>query len=65
LAALFAAALSGPTAVEAGTIVGLVDGNSLVMIDAASRKVTGKVHIKGAFDRIVGIDVRPASTART
>ncbi len=44
-AALFAVASFSPTALQAGTIVGLVDGNSLVMIDAASRKVTGKVHL--------------------
>ena len=59
-AALFAAAVFCPLAADAGTIVGLVDGNSLVMIDAADRKVTGKVHIKGGFDKILGIDRRPA-----
>ncbi len=60
IAAFVAAALLSPIAVQAGTLVGLVDGNSLVMIDAANRKVTGKVHIKGGFDKILGIDRRPA-----
>jgi hypothetical protein len=60
VAALFAAALFSPIATSAGTIVGLVDGNSLVMIDPANRKVTGKVHIKGGFNKILGIDRRPA-----
>jgi Domain of unknown function (DUF4394) len=60
IAALFAAAFLNPVLAQAGTLVGLVDGNSLVMIDAASRKVTEKVHIKGGFDKILGIDARPA-----
>ena len=30
------------------------------MIDTANRKVTGTVHIKGGFDKILGIDRRPA-----
>jgi hypothetical protein len=60
LAALFAVALFSPTALQAGTMVGLLDGNSLVMIDTASRRVTGKVHLKGGFDKILGIDMRPA-----
>src|SRR5262245_43322762 len=44
---------------EAGSIIGLVDGKSLVTIDPASRKVTAKQDIKGASN-IIGIDVRPA-----
>ena len=59
-AALIAAAGLGPTAVHAGSLVGLVDGHSLVMIDTANPKVTGRVHIKGGFDKILGIDRRPA-----
>jgi len=44
---------------EAGWIIGLVDGKSIVTIDPASRKVTAKANIKGAGP-ITGIDVRPA-----
>jgi hypothetical protein len=57
---LFAAAVSvfGAGYAQAGTIIGLVDGNSLAMIEAASRKVTSKVDIKGAGP-LLGIDVRP------
>ena len=43
----------------AATIVGLVDGKTLVWVDPTSKKVTGKADIKGAAS-IVGIDVRPA-----
>jgi hypothetical protein len=43
----------------AATIVGLVDGKTLVWVDPATKKVTGKADIKGAA-AIVGIDVRPA-----
>ncbi|MEA2944789.1 MAG: hypothetical protein QOI40_119 [Alphaproteobacteria bacterium] len=43
----------------AATIVGLVDGKTLVWVDPATKKVTGKADIKGAAS-IVGIDVRPA-----
>jgi hypothetical protein len=43
----------------AGTIVGLVDGKTLVTIDPATRKVTAKMTISGA-GTILGIDVRPA-----
>ena len=59
-AMLFAAAVSvfGVGYAQAGTIIGLVDGNSLAMIDAASRKVTSTVDIKGAGP-LLGIDVRP------
>jgi hypothetical protein len=44
---------------QAGTIVGLVDGKTLVWVDPATKKVTGKADIKGAAS-IVGIDVRPS-----
>src|SRR5258708_2311819 len=47
------------TASYAATIVGLVDGKTLVWVDPATKKVTGKADIKGAAS-IVGIDVRPA-----
>lgn len=61
-AAVFAAAcaaLLGSGFAQAGTIVGLVDGRSLAMIDGTSRKVTSTVPIKGAA-ALIGIDVRPA-----
>jgi hypothetical protein len=44
---------------HAASIIGLVDGKTLVMIDPASRKVTATMAIKGA-DMLHGIDVRPA-----
>jgi hypothetical protein len=44
---------------SAGSIIGLVDGKSIVMIDPATRKVTGSADVKGAAS-VVGIDVRPA-----
>ena len=47
------------TASYAATIVGLVDGKTLVWVDPATKKVTGKADIKGAAS-IVGIDVRPS-----
>ncbi len=43
----------------AASIIGLVDGKTLVWVDAATKKVTGKADIKGAAN-VVGIDVRPA-----
>lgn len=58
LAALTAAVCLGGAA-QAGSIVGLVDGKTIVMIDPATRKVTGKTEIKGAGP-ILGVDVRPA-----
>jgi len=60
IAMLIAAAWLSRTMAQAGALVGLVDGHSLVMIDTANRKVTGTVHIKGGFDKIFGIDRRPA-----
>lgn len=59
-AAIVVAALLSPNEGQAGQFIGLVDGNSLVTIDTDSRKVTGRLHIKGGFDKILGIDVRPA-----
>lgn len=59
-AALVAITLLSPNEARAGQIIGLVNGNSLVMIDTGSHKVTGRVHIKGGFNKILGIDVRPA-----
>lgn len=47
------------SAASAASIIGLVDGKTLVWIDPATKKVTGKADIKGAAN-IVGIDVRPA-----
>src|SRR4051794_32709683 len=44
---------------NAGSIIGLVDGKWIVMIDPATRKVTSSADIKGATS-VVGIDVRPA-----
>jgi len=47
-------------AAQAGSIIGLVDGKSIVTIDPATRKVTGTAEIKGASGPLLGIDVRPA-----
>ena len=47
------------TAANAASIIGLVDGKTLVWVDPATKKVTGKADIKGAAS-VVGIDVRPA-----
>ena len=44
---------------QAASIIGLVDGKTLVWVDPATKKVTGKADIKGAAS-VVGIDVRPA-----
>src|ERR1044072_4541144 len=43
----------------AASIIGLIDGKSLVWIDPATKKVVGKANIRGATN-VVGIDVRPA-----
>ena len=43
----------------AASIIGLVDGKTLVWIDPATRKVAGTADIQGAAN-VVGIDVRPA-----
>lgn len=61
LAAASAIAISclAAPAAEAGTLVGLVDGKTIVSIDPASRKVVAKADVSGA-PMLVGIDVRPA-----
>ena len=46
-------------AASAASIIGLVDGKTLVWVDPATKKVTGSADIKG-LSKIVGIDVRPA-----
>jgi hypothetical protein len=46
-------------AASAASLIGLVDGKTLVWVDPATKKVTGKADIKGAAN-VVGIDVRPA-----
>src|ERR1044072_8902613 len=46
------------TAASAPSITGLIDGKTLVMVDPATKKATGKADIKGATN-VVGIDVRP------
>jgi len=56
--ALIASALAANSA-QAGWIIGLVDGTSIVTIDPATRKVTATAPIKGLAS-VVGIDVRPA-----
>jgi len=56
--ALIASSLLG-SAANAATLVGLVDGKTLVWVDPGTKKVTGKADIKGATS-VVGIDVRPA-----
>ena len=60
--ALAGTILSAPlfvNAASAASIIGLVDGKTLVWVDPATRKVSGKADIKGAAN-VVGIDVRPA-----
>jgi outer membrane protein assembly factor BamB len=59
LAGAVATSCFAATAAQAGWIIGLVDGKSIVTIDPATRKVTNKADIKGAGP-ILGIDVRPA-----
>ncbi len=59
LAGALIASLVASQAASAASIIGLVDGKTLVWIDPATKKVTGKADIKGA-SAIVGIDVRPA-----
>jgi hypothetical protein len=57
--ALVASALTANTA-QAGSIIGLVDGKTIVTIDPATRKVTAEAAVKGASGALLGIDVRPA-----
>jgi hypothetical protein len=59
LAGALIASLAVAGTANAASIIGLVDGKSLVWIDPATKKVTGKADIKGATS-VVGIDVRPA-----
>ncbi len=60
--ALAGTILSAPLfaqAASAASIVALVDGKTLVMVDPAGKKAGAKVDIKGATN-VAGIDVRPA-----
>jgi Domain of unknown function (DUF4394) len=59
IAGALAASCLIPVAANAASIVGLVDGKTLVMIDPASKKVTSKVTVNGT-PGLLGIDVRPA-----
>ena len=59
LAGALIGSLAGAHAASAASIIGLVDGKTLVWVDPATKKVTGKADIKGAAF-VVGIDVRPA-----
>ena len=59
LASTILAASLAANAANAASIVALVNGKTLVMVDPAGKKATGKVNIKGAAN-VVGIDVRPA-----
>ena len=58
LAGVVAASGFAATSAHAASVVALIDGKTLAMVDPATRKVTGKVDIKGATN-ILGIDVRP------
>ena len=49
----------GATASQAQTVTALVDGKSLVTIDAAKKSITRSVALDGGAS-LVGIDVRPA-----
>jgi hypothetical protein len=55
--ALAAASFTGSA--QAGWIIGLVDGKTIVTIDPSTRKVASKAALKGA-DNLLGIDMRPA-----
>jgi hypothetical protein len=59
LAGALIGSLVATNAAAAASIIGLVDGKTLVWVDPATKKATGKADIKGAAN-IVGIDVRPA-----
>src|SRR5258708_9736909 len=59
LAGALIASLVAGDAASAASIMGLVEGKTLVWAVPATKKVTGKADIKGATN-IVGIDVRPA-----
>src|SRR6478672_2854647 len=62
LAGALIASIAVAGTANAASIIGLVDGKSIVSIDPATKKVTGKADIKGAAS-VVGIDVRPADGA--
>src|SRR3954451_4065845 len=59
LAGALTASLLAANTAQAGSIIGLIDGKSIVTIDPATRRVTGSAEITGAAS-VVGIDVRPA-----
>jgi len=59
VAALAVAAALPAASASAASVAALVDGKSLAIIDAATRKVSKTVNITGASG-LVGIDVRPA-----
>src|SRR5438034_889556 len=59
LAGALAASAFVATTAQAGWIIGLVDGKSIVTIDPTSRKVASKVDVRGAGP-LIGFDVRPA-----
>lgn len=52
--------LATGAAAQAATLVGLVDGKTLVTIDTESLQVTGVAELSGA-DSLVGIDLRPSN----
>lgn len=58
-AAAFAFAAFGAAPAMADSVIALIGGKSLAMVDPDSLKVTGKVDVSGA-ENLVGIDVRPA-----
>src|SRR5262245_12998181 len=59
VAAAIATTAMASTASQAQTIAALVNGKSIVWIDAGARKVTGFTDLAGKVN-LVGIDVRPA-----
>jgi len=59
LAGALIASMALAHSAQAASIIGLIDGKTLVWVDPATKKVTGKADIKGAA-AVVGIDVRPA-----
>jgi hypothetical protein len=59
LLGMVAASATIATSAQAGSIIGLVEGKWIAIIDPATRKVTAKGDVKGA-PKLVGIDVRPA-----
>src|SRR5262245_28165772 len=59
LLGVVAASVTASTSVQAGSIIGLVEGKWIATIDPATRKVTAKGDVKGA-PKLLGIDVRPA-----